>query len=169
MRKNGFIILAAVVSLAIAACGKEEPDGPSSGGTDTIPTTDTIPVVDTIPTDTVPAAPWYSSLVGTHWYGHIDWMVVSLHLVEDRYMDIVDDSTFIVTRFNIEANGAPFTEDTLYTTLHYSYNPDLLEFTKISSDGETEVYTLDTIEKTLTYSLPQANGNMLTVYHLIEE
>ena len=165
MKKHTFIFfVAAVASLAIAACCKEEPAGPTSGGPDTIPTTDTIPVIDTIPTDTVTTVPWYASLVGTRWYAHIDMMIVNMYELSDRYLEFIDDSTLYSTHIGLLE---PFT-DTVTITQLYTYNPETLECTFIPAAGYTPVvYTLDTIEKTLS-SDPTLPIDQI-VYHLIEE
>ena len=160
MKKHTFIFfVAAVASLAIAACGKEEPVGPASGGSDTIPTTDTIPAVDTLP-----AAPWYSSLIGTRWYRHHDETIGSIHFLEDIYWFFIDDSTLSSTIINLN-EAIPI--DTSTVLLSYTYNPNALECTLIYSAGEPEVYALDTIEKTLS-SDPTLPIDQI-VFHLIEE
>ena len=171
MKKHTFIFFAAaVVSLAIAACGKEEPVGPASGGSDTIPTTDTIPVVDTIPTDTVTAGPWYASLVGTRWYCHDDFVMtqVDFHHVSDNYWDFVDDSTIGTTVYSIEFCGIPMS-DTAISSVQYVYNPDELKCTLLYISGDTEDFYLDTIQKTLTCDLPPVFVPSQKVFHLIEE
>ena len=171
MKKHTFIFFAAaVVSLAIAACCKEEPVGPASGGPDTIPTTDTIPVVDTIPMDTVTTVPWYASLVGTRWYCHDDFVMtqVGFHHVSDNYWDFVDDSTILTTVYTIELNGIPMS-DTAISSVQYVYNPDELKCTLLYISGDTEDYYLDTIQKTLTCDLPPICTPSQRTYHLIEE
>ena len=171
MKKHTFIFFAAaVVSLAIAACCKEEPVGPASGGPDTIPTTDTIPVVDTIPMDTVTTVPWYASLVGTRWYCHDDFVMtqVGFHHVSDNYWDFVDDSTILTTVYTIELNGIPMS-DTAISSVQYVYNPDELKCTLLYISGDTEDFYLDTIQKTLTCDLPPVFVPSQKVFHLIEE
>ena len=170
MKQKTFILIAAAVAiLGIAACEREEePSGSPSGRGDTVPTVDTIPVVDTIPSDTVPAMPWYHSLVGTQWYCHQDWVVSSLHDVSDIYWEFINDSTIAQTVYEIEMNGVPM-NDTIKTTFKYSYNLEELKCSIPFPNNSTEDYFLDTVQKTLTHEMPPMFTPSQEIFYLIEE
>ena len=166
-----FLIAAAVAALGIAACEREEePMGSPSSRGDTVPIVDTVPVVDTIPSDTVPAMPWYHSLVGTRWYCHDDFEIpqLNIHNVDDIYWDIVDDSTIRTTVYGIEFDGVPM-HDTIISSIKYRYNPEELKCIISYLNNNTEEYYLDTVQKTLTYDrLPEFVPSQ-KVFYLIEE
>jgi hypothetical protein len=160
-----FLIAAAIATLGIAACEREEePTGsPSVPG-------DTVPVVDTIPSDTVPAMPWYHSLVGTRWYCHDDFKIpqLNIHNVSDIYWDIVDDSTIRTTVYDIEFDGVPM-HDTIISSIKYRYNPEELKCIISYLNNNTEEYYLDTVQKTLTYDRLPEFVHSQKVFYLIEE
>ena len=164
MKQKTFILIAAAVAtLGIAACEREEePMGSPSGGGDTIPAVDTIPTVDT-----TPAHPWYQSLVGTRWLCRFDQVIGNLHDEHDEYFYFVDDSTIEWTNTNFYVNG--YFMDTTFVSSHsYAYYPDELKLSLIFSGG-TKDYYLDTIQKSLSIDMSNLPNWNPIVFYLIEE
>lgn len=119
MKQKTFILIAAAVAtLGIAACEREEePSGSPSVRGDTVPTVDTIPVVDTIPSDTVETD---NPLVGTSWFKHFEQIMYGIRVVSD------DRITFSSASEGFWETGGETTYDPWWDTtfaITYTYNP----------------------------------------------
>ena len=113
-----FLIAAAIATLGIAACEREEePIGSPSGRGDTVPTVDTIPVVDTIPSDTVETD---NPLVGISWYSYFEQTMYGIRVVREDYI------TFSSASEGFWKTGGETTYDPWWDTtfaITYTYNP----------------------------------------------